>query len=1457
MDSTHGVALSKVVPFFALSLFPILVVAQLSNPPRCCDLAQGMGDRTAADQSKDCQLHTGKLGAVSATTLNGLSKLSNRAANRLTNAIHKADFVRSLTKDWWGKVHDNFHQYEYYFKPKPLNGLPTIEAEYQAPNRAHALRSLFNSRGFVVTQRAGAETNWQLGLSLIGYGYEGTVQPVEPVQPIVHENTVEYRRCRMTEWYINDSRGLEQGFTLTEPPALTEGGLTDRVVLEFAVSGDLSVSFNTSREIVEFSLPGSGVVLHMGALYAFDSTGRRLKSEFDMAGERLAVRVQTGDAVYPIVIDPLLTSPFFTADGDQDNAEFGFSVSTAGDVNGDGYDDVIVGAPKYDSGKRDAGRVVVYYGGPEGLSSSASWIVDGDDDYAEFGYSVASAGDVNKDGYSDIIIGAPRYEVEVGLNTSERGRVFVYHGGAEGLAETPSWTADGTEYRAALGYSVAMAGDVNDDGYGDVILGAPEVGNSQGMATLYLGGPVGLDQLPAWSVEGSHGHYGSSVATAGDVNGDGYDDVIVGAPYYDCGYYDEDLYTELDQGRAFVYHGGSDGLAQVPDWTGEHVSWAAVSNRGYGRSAAWAGDVNGDGYSDVIVGEPMYTEVGEPQEGRVLVYPGGPLGLAKLPERIIEGDGWTAYFGWAVATAGDVNGDGYSDVSVGAKSFRNGELSEGKAFVFYGHPDGLVKEPAWTFEGNQEDAFLGYSVGTAGDVDGDGYSDLIIGSPGYDNNFLDEGRVFAFRGPLTPAITDPEPRSILSSPQVQFDWSSFEHFPTGWQLHIGSTAGSLDVHDSGVLDANTISTIVSLPGEGGKIHVRLWFEINGEWQFSDFDYLLSSDADGDGVLDGLDSCPDAENAGQGDTDMDGIGDVCDLDNDNDGLPNEYELDKGLNPLDYRDADSDPDSDSFIVLEEYLANSDPWSTSSTPVSVPLSFKQTDFTGRWFSYGYWDWVNTGTDDPGWDSCVYEVNAVGAFESGKCQRSRDTLYEDNNYLIEWLDWPLTDSAAVVAPTGTVIPAGPSWISAPQVDDLLDFGYKLDAGKTVMVGGSAELRNGGLYPNIVMALKQGAGYLQSDVTGIWHSYSYMDTTFLGANQPAWSGSQYNVEQDGSVEGYCGNWLIISPDGEVMENGSDQFAHYSSRLDAGKSVLFGVGGTLGRYIFVSVKEDEKSYKQNDLTGVWHGYAISDSSGVNDPGWRRFELAIDADGTILMGTEEDSRGVSRELSGALTLSDFGEVTLNGEIASNLIPVEGQFWMDAGKTVIAGGFTEMRVQPSGLEAEYPNLMILVKAHSTPSFDIDGDGVEDELDNCPSTANPKQDDSDSDRVGDVCDTDDDNDGVVDTEDVFPLNPDEWLDTDMDGTGNNADIDDDNDGLPDNLDGEPLIPLTNGCSSDVVIIQSYTYSSGENLLCEATISIATEGAVTVADGAAVVYVAPLITFRSGFRVQNGAVLVAKIPE
>ncbi|MCK5109460.1 MAG: FG-GAP repeat protein, partial [Methanosarcinales archaeon] len=298
--------------------------------------------------------------------------------------------------------------------------------------------------------------------------------------------------------------------------------------------------------------------------------------------------------------------------GEAGNDYFGYSVASAGDVNGDGYGDIVVGAYQNDNGGNDAGKAYLYLGSASGISTTASWVATGDVAYTYFGSSVTSAGDVNGDGYDDVVVGAH--------GGNGIGKAYLYLGSASGLSTTASWTAIGEAAGDYFGTSVASAGDVNRDGNSDVIVGAcynDGGGNSAGKAYVYLGSATGLSTTASWTATGgvASDYFGSSVASVGDVNDDGYGDIVVGAHGNGDG-------GGFGAGKVYLYLGSASGISATASWT----MTGEMAGDYFGSSVASAGDVNDDGYVDIVVGAHGNDDGGD-KAGKSYVYLGSASGI--------------------------------------------------------------------------------------------------------------------------------------------------------------------------------------------------------------------------------------------------------------------------------------------------------------------------------------------------------------------------------------------------------------------------------------------------------------------------------------------------------------------------------------------------------------------------------------------------------------------------------------------------------------------------------------------------------------------------------------------------------------------------------------------------------------------------------------------------------------
>lgn len=438
---------------------------------------------------------------------------------------------------------------------------------------------------------------------------------------------------------------------------------------------------------------------------------------------------------------------------DQSGAQLGAAVSSAGDIDSDGYGDVLIGAPlgqgEGEEGIWREGVVHVFRGSPTGLPEYATLTLASGQQGARFGASISIAGDVNRDGYDDVIVGAPGWSA--GTQLSEAGATFVYHGSDStlGLSVTPDWSFFGEQKEDALGLSVSGAGDVDGDGYDDVLVGAPYYGDSNaGRAYIFYGSVSGLltdtIQIIDSYDDQATAWFGHAVAGAGDVNGDGFADVLVGAPYY------QRNLNLIDEGAVFLYLGSQDGVLTTPSWQ----AYGDQAGAFFGWAVGSAGDLDSDGYVDVAAGAPMYDD-DEENQGLVRVYHGGESGLANTPDWSYTHAIYHFRLGTALGSAGDVNADGYGDLIVGAPSDppktedpNMPENVEEAALIFLGSPAGLGRRYTWYLRGYKSNSNYGLAVAGVGHTNDDEYDDIVVGAPQYRRSEDKVGQAYGYLGAI-------------------------------------------------------------------------------------------------------------------------------------------------------------------------------------------------------------------------------------------------------------------------------------------------------------------------------------------------------------------------------------------------------------------------------------------------------------------------------------------------------------------------------------------------------------------------------------------------------------------------------------------------------------------------------------------------------------------------------------
>jgi hypothetical protein len=293
----------------------------------------------------------------------------------------------------------------------------------------------------------------------------------------------------------------------------------------------------------------------------------------------------------------------------QQNAQFGYAVSGVGDVNNDGFDDVLVGAPYYTNGESNEGSVFLYLGTNNGVNTTAVWSFEGNQAGAGLGAAVAGAGDVNQDHFADILVGAPYFDTDV----IDNGAAFLFLGSSQGINTASKITRNGPHSGSLFGLAVAGVGDVNQDGLDDSLVGAPHYTQDQeneGAAFLFFGS----GQASGWMVKSNQtgALMGTAVSGTGDVNHDGYPDVIIGSPLYSD--------DQSHEGRVTIYLGDSRGLFTLPAWHG----YGNKADTLYGKSVSTAGHLNSDHFADILVGAPDFRTSRDPV-GQAFAYLGADI----------------------------------------------------------------------------------------------------------------------------------------------------------------------------------------------------------------------------------------------------------------------------------------------------------------------------------------------------------------------------------------------------------------------------------------------------------------------------------------------------------------------------------------------------------------------------------------------------------------------------------------------------------------------------------------------------------------------------------------------------------------------------------------------------------------------------------------------------------------
>jgi hypothetical protein len=475
-------------------------------------------------------------------------------------------------------------------------------------------------------------------------------------------------------------------------------------------------------------------------------------------------------------------------EGAAENDLSGITLSAAGDVNGDGFDDLVVGAYRASPNGSYSGASYVVFGKASGFAASLNLgTLDGSNGFrlagvAEFDYSgraVSAAGDINGDGFDDLVIGATNAD----SNGSNSGASYVLFGQADSFAAsinlntldgTNGFRLNGVAAEDYSGHSVSAAGDVNGDGFDDLVvgaIGADPNGVFSGASYVVLGRASGFAaSIDLNTLDGDNGFRldggaagdlsGVAVSTAGDINGDGFDDVVVSASAADP--------NGANSGASYVVFGQAGGFAASLNLTnldgtnGFRLNGVAAYDLS-GRAISTAGDVNGDGFDDLVVGAYLAGPNGAESGASYVVFGQADSFAASLNLNSLDGtngfrlDGGAANdrSGRAVSAAGDFNGDGFDDLVVGAPFADPNGSSSGASYLVFGQAGGFAASinlntldgsNGIRLDGFAAEDYSGRAVSAAGDVNGDGFDDLMVSAHGADPNGINSGASYVIFG---------------------------------------------------------------------------------------------------------------------------------------------------------------------------------------------------------------------------------------------------------------------------------------------------------------------------------------------------------------------------------------------------------------------------------------------------------------------------------------------------------------------------------------------------------------------------------------------------------------------------------------------------------------------------------------------------------------------------------------
>ena len=519
----------------------------------------------------------------------------------------------------------------------PIYHMSRQGKDFQASNPAHGMSFTFTQEGPKVQDVNGA---WQWGMSLKRYGYAGSELRAPVAHLSGHRGRMEYQRGpTLTEWYLNTTWGMEQGFAIASAPAPCPPG--ENLVLEMTLSGPLQPRLQGNTLLLR-DAKGKAIARYTG-LYAYDTEGKSLPSRLSLKGDTLRILIDDSTARYPITIDPWLQQAKLTASDGAAYDLFGLSVSINGDT-------VVVGSYADDDNGSSSGSAYVFER-TGGIWTQTAKLKAGDDTAGDyFGRSVSISGDT-------VVVGAYKDDD----NGSNSGSAYVFEkppGGWADMTQTAKLKASDGAVSDYFGTSVSISGDT-------VVVGADcddDNRRSSGSAYVFEKPPGGwADMTQTAKLTASDGaaydYFGRSVSISGDT-------VVVGALY-------DDNNSIADPGSAYVFEKPPGGWADMTQTAKLTASDGAADDH-FGNSVSISGDT-------VVVGAQRDDDNGIADAGSAYVFERPPGGWADMTQtaKLKASDGAADDdFGSSVAISGDTVVVGADCDNIGGNSY------QGSAYVF-------------------------------------------------------------------------------------------------------------------------------------------------------------------------------------------------------------------------------------------------------------------------------------------------------------------------------------------------------------------------------------------------------------------------------------------------------------------------------------------------------------------------------------------------------------------------------------------------------------------------------------------------------------------------------------------------------------------------------------------------------------------------------------------------------